>query len=125
MSAKSTAYVIIVLGILLSFLTSFVPHAPGAFKLSWGHLIWSLLPYFVYLCLTDLLDGVALMAPGVFVLIIDLYIQIHPSVFSTTSKDNVIITYLPLWLTVLVLSLGVVGRQLSKKGEKSLIFKEK
>jgi hypothetical protein len=116
MPAKRIAYTIIILGILLSLLTSFVPHAPGAVKLSWGLLFWSLLPYLIYLCLTDILDGAELMAPGFFVLILDIYIQIHLYVFPDSSADNVIITYLPIWLTVLVLPLGwVVGSQLTKK----------
>lgn len=116
MPAKRIAYAIIILGILLSFLTSIVAHAPGAFKISWGLLFWSLLPYLVYLLMTDILDGFELMIPGIFVLIIDFYTQIHLYVFPGTSADNVIIAYLPLWLTVLVLPLGwLVGRELNKK----------
>ncbi len=116
MPTKTIAYAIIILALLLSFLTSFVPHAPGAFKISWGLFFWSMLPYLVYLFLTDMLEGAALLTPGLFVLIIDFYTHIHLYVFPGTSTDNVIITYLPLWLTVLVLPLGwVVGRQLTSK----------
>jgi hypothetical protein len=118
MPAKNVAYAIIIIGVLLSLVTAFVPHAPGAFKISWGLLFWNLLPYLVYLLLTDMLDGVELMTPGVFVLVIDFYTQIHLYVFPDTSTDNVIIAYLPLWLTVLVLPLGwLVGKQLTRKEE--------
>ena len=115
-SARNVAYLVVILGIMLSFVTSFVPHAPGAFKISWGLFFWSLLPYLAYLYITDMLDGVELMTPGVFVLVVDFYTELHLYAFPGTSTDNVIIAYLPLWLTVLVLPLGwAVGRQLTKK----------
>ena len=120
MPAKKVAYTIIVLGILLSVMTALVPHAPGAFKISWGLLFWSLLPYIVYLFITDMLEGVELMTAGVFVLVVDFYSHIHLYVFPGTPADNLIITYLPLWLTVLVLPLGwIVGRQITKNAKSS------
>lgn len=116
MSAKTIAYAIVILGVLLSLFTSIVPHAPGAFKISWGLFFWSLLPYLVYLYLSDYLRGMELITPGLFVLIVDFYTEIHLYVFPGTSADNVIIAYLPLWLTVLVLPFGwIVGRQFAGK----------
>ncbi len=117
-TSKNIAYLIIGLGIAISLVAAVVPHAPGAFRLSWGLLFWGLVPYIVYLFLTEMLTGAALVVPGVLIFLIDFYAQIHLFLFPDASTDSGLITYLPLWLTLIVLPIGwYAGKRLFKKEE--------
>jgi hypothetical protein len=115
MNARQVAYTMVALGCLWAALTAVLPHAPGAYRLAWGPLFWGLMPYYVLLMLTGILQGTPLVASGASVLGVDLLVR---SVFPPgTGAADVVIWYLPLVLVVIVLPAGwALGRWLQRRG---------
>lgn len=115
-TAKGIAYVIIGIGCVFSLITAIVPHAPGAFRVAYGLFFLGLLPYFVYLCLTEMLHDTALVIPGAFICGVDVCVKVFAYLSYGSLADNNVLVYLPLVLTLLILPLGVaLGKQMTKQ----------
>ena len=113
---RPVAYVIVVLGCVLSFATAVVPHFSAGHKLLVGVLIFGLIPYVVYGSLTEILSGWALVAPGVLILAVDAATRLPERWLAVEDFPSLAIYLAPLWLVFLVLPLGVfMGRWLQKK----------
>ena len=115
-TAKSAAYVIIGIGCVLSLATAFVPHAPGAYKLSYTLFLWGVTPYFIYLLVTESLVGYRLLTPGLLMLVLDACVRLSVH----TSAQQTAGVYLPLVLILIALPVGVgLGVFFSRRFENS------
>ncbi|NIP71990.1 MAG: hypothetical protein GWO16_02675, partial [Gammaproteobacteria bacterium] len=106
-TARGAAYVIILTGFVLALATSFDPQPTGAYKLSWGRLIWSLVPYLAYSSFTILNRGEIFVTAGILLLGVDVYARLHGALFDAETS-RALIRYFPLWLTVIVLPAGLL-----------------
>lgn len=114
MNARQVAYTIVALGCLWAALTAVLPHAPGAYRLAWGALFWALVPYYVYLMLTGILQGTPLVTSGAAVLGVDLLVRsvVQPG----SAAAQAVTLYLPLVLVLIVLPAGwALGRWLQRR----------
>ncbi len=114
MNARQVAYTIVALGCVWAALTAVVPHAPGAYRLAWGALFWALVPYYVYLMLSGVLQGTPLVGGGAAVLGVDLVVRslVRPG----TAAGEAVVLYLPLVLVLVVLPAGwALGRWLERR----------
>lgn len=98
---KMAAVLIALLGAGWSFATGVVPHGTGGHRLLFGAVVWGLVPYVVYVMLLEMLRRWALLVPGLFLLALDVLMQLIPAAFG-----DAVLTWSPLWLVVVVIPVG-------------------
>jgi hypothetical protein len=112
---RYVAYGIVVAGFMLSFAQAIVPQiGMTGYRLAFGIFAWAIVPYVVYLFLTDIVHGFALLVPGTLMLAINAVIAWSGRFGPDHPAVGTLLQSVPVWLTFLVLPLGVLaGRLLS------------
>ena len=107
------AYVVIILGGVLSFATAVTPFYGAGYSLRLDILLIGLLPYVVYGLLTDVVRGWALLIAGALLLGIDLGVKIPWRFLHHDGDSENILYYAALVLSFLVLPviLGIGARR--------------
>ena len=114
--ARTIAYWIAFVGCTLALVTAFAPMPSGAYKLSFGFLILGITPYFVYVCLTELLKCCSLITGGIILLVADLIARFGFLVINKADTNLIPAFYLCFALTLIVIPVGVLlGRLVSTK----------
>lgn len=118
---RRLAYLLITLGVMLSFAGAFVPHFATGHKLHLGVLFAGLLPYVVYGIFSDVVRGWSLLVTGVLLLGIDLGVKIPERFLHYDGYASGRIYYASLIVTLAVIVvLGIAARREGRwEGEKS------
>ncbi len=103
------AYIIIILGCLLSFAAAVVPFFNTGYHLYASVLFAGLLPYFLYASFTDVVRGWALLIAGVLILAIHVVVTVPERYLHYDGYTDGVIFYAPLAATVLALVVLVIG----------------
>lgn len=109
---RRLAYLIITLGVMLSFAGAFLPHFTTGHRLNLGALFAGLLPYVVYGLFSDLVRGWILLVTGAFLLGIDLGVKIPERFLYYDGYSSGRIYYASLIVTLAVIVvLGIAARR--------------
>ncbi len=100
---------IVVLGVILSAFLSIVPFYSAGYKLAFGTLLWTIVPYVVYGSFSELLRGWALAVPGVAILALDVLVRLVPRIIEGSVQTDPLTTWAPAWLTLVVFPLGALA----------------
>ena len=113
--ARPLAYWLIVCGCILALAASLAPEATGAYHLSAAFLMIGVVPYIVYGCLTDILQGCSLAVAGLVLLAADLLARFAFNITSAGASDINTAIWLCTLLVLLVLPVGaVLGKLLTR-----------
>jgi hypothetical protein len=111
------AYLLIVAGCVLAFISAVVPHYNAGYRLMVGVLAAGLLPWLVYGFLTEILRGWALALPGVLLLGVHLWLTVEKRILDYDAYADHLIYAVPVLLAILGLPVGVLlGRWLDGSG---------
>jgi len=103
---RPLAYWLIIFGCMLALAASLAPEPTGAYHLSAAFLMTGLIPYIVYGCLTDILQGCSLAAAGLVLLSADLLARLVFNITSAGASDIITAIWLCTLLVLLVLPAG-------------------
>ena len=110
------AYLIIVLGSLLTFAAAVVPFYNSSYELQMTVLVVGLMPYVVYGLLSDVVRGWPLLIAGTLVFGIDLGVKIPERFLHFDGYAGNAIYYAPLLSTFVILPLILgIGARLEKR----------
>jgi len=109
MDKKSIDYVIIALGVVLSFIGAFEQHAAQGVYLHAGFLLAGLLPYFIYSMAVALWSNGLVMLHGVALLVVHGWMIWSVRFAPASEYEPGLLVYGPLTLSVLLLPLLVMA----------------
>ena len=103
------AYLIIALGMMLSFAAAVVPHFDTGYTLLLTVLLVSLLPYIVYGLFTDIVRGWPLLIAGALLFGVDIGVKIPERFLHYHEYTDSAIYYAPLVSTLIIIVILAIG----------------
>jgi hypothetical protein len=100
---------VIVIGLVLSALSAFVPFHEAGYRLMIGVLLAGMLPYLVYAVAVPLLGGPLTAVVGVALVIAHAWLVISERYSSSVDYSDGMIYYVPMLMAVAVLPLAVIA----------------
>lgn len=113
-TSTKTSYIIVIIGTLLAAINSIVPFYDDAYQLKFGTLLWSMVPYYVYLLLSGIVSGAKLIVPGIFMIFVDTVARVYSWRYIPADSVTIVNLYLPVFLLFVMLPAGYfVGTRIS------------
>ncbi|MDO8595086.1 MAG: hypothetical protein Q7R45_00530 [Sulfuricaulis sp.] len=109
------AYLVITLGVMLSFATAVVPHYTAGHTLLLRVAFTGLLPYVVYGLFSDLVRGWLLLITGVLIFGVDLGVKIPERFLHYDGYASGVIYYAPFISTLAASVLLGIGARMEKR----------
>ena len=109
------AYLVIALGVMLSFVTAVVPHYATGHTLLLGVALAGLLPYVVYGLFCDLVRGWWLLITGALIFGVDLGVKIPERFLHYDGYASGVIYYAPFISTLAAIVLLGTGARMEKR----------
>jgi hypothetical protein len=106
---RSSAYWIIVAGLLLALLSALVPHYQAGYKLMYGVLLSGMLPYLIYGIAAPLLRTGLILVAGLGLLTVHAWLVISERFIDGADYSDGMIYYVPLLLALVLLPLLVMA----------------
>jgi hypothetical protein len=100
---------IIVVGLILSTLSAFVPFHEAGYRLMVGVLLAGMLPYLVYAVAVPLLGGAMTAIVGVALVIAHAWLVFSERFSGSVDYSDGMIYYVPMFMAIAVLPLAVVA----------------
>jgi hypothetical protein len=107
-SLRSSAYWVIVAGLLLSFVSALVPFYSAGYKLLYAVMLAGLLPYLIYAIAAPLLRTGLVLGAGLLLLGVHTWLVISERFVHGADYSNGMIYYVPLLLALALLPLPVM-----------------
>ena len=112
-AAKRFRNAVLLVGVLLSVITGFVAGEPGR---GWEDLLaciavafLTLLPYGVFGAVTsNTRDSATIIGGGLSISVVDAFFLVRVLLFPSSSTAALALLFLPIWLTIIVLPLGLI-----------------
>ncbi len=115
------AYLVIALGVMLSFVTAVVPHYTAGHTLLLGVAFAGLLPYVVYGLFSDLVRGWWLLITGVLIFGVDLGVKIPERFLHYDGYASGVIYYAPFISTLAAIVLLGIGARMEKRWQGEVV----
>jgi hypothetical protein len=106
---RSSAYWIIVAGLLLAFLSAIIPFYQAGYRLMFSVLLSGMLPYLVYGIAVPLLRTGLILVAGLTLLAVHAWLVISERLIGGADYSDGMIYYVPLLLAVALLPLPVMA----------------
>lgn len=100
---NTLGYLFIVIGLILSLLSAFVPHFEAGYRLMTSVLIVGMLPYIAYGIIVPLSHNIVTTIVGLFIVIAHALLVINERIIGKADYDDGMIYYIPMIITVTVL----------------------
>lgn len=104
-NARSIAYGIIVIGLILAFVSAVVPFYGTGYELMLSVLLSGLIPYLIYGIAIPFLNGGLLILPGLVLVAIHAWLVVSERFLKNADYSDGMIYYLPVVLAILLLPL--------------------
>lgn len=102
---RTSAYWVIVAGLLLSFISALVPFYSAGYKLLYGVMLAGLLPYLVYAIAAPLMRTSLILGAGLMLLGVHTWLVISERFVGGADYSDGMIYYVPLLLALALLPL--------------------
>lgn len=113
--ARPLSYLLVTAGGLLAAVTAFEPQLTGAYRLAFGYLLCGLIPYIVYGCYSQLLEGCTLLLTGLALLTIDITARLGWDIYAAGQSDLLPAIGLCTLLVLVVFPAGVLLGRLARQ----------
>jgi hypothetical protein len=99
----------IIIGLMLSLISAFVPHFESGYRLMTGILVAGLLPYLVYGIAVPLLRGSLTTAAGLVIVAVHTWLVFDQRIIGHADYSDGLIYYGPMLLALFALPLVVIA----------------
>ena len=106
--ANAPGYTFILIGLILSLTSAFVPHFEAGYMLALSVLVSGLFPYMVYGMAVPLLRGSLTTATGLIIVVAHAWLVLNQRIIEYKDYSDGLIYYGPMLLAVLALPLIVI-----------------
>ena len=106
--ANTTGYSLICIGLLLSFISSLVPHFEAGYRLTLSVFVAGMLPYLIYGIAVPLLRGPLTTIVGLVIVVAHAWLVINERFIAGADYSSGLIYFGPMLLAVLAIPLVVI-----------------
>ena len=107
--ANAPGYTLIIIGLILSLISAFVPHFDAGYRLAPGVFFAGLLPYAVYGIAVPLLRGSLTTITGLVIVAVHTWLVLTQRIIGHADYGDGLIYYGPMLLALLTLPLIVIA----------------
>jgi hypothetical protein len=107
--ANAPGYALIIIGLVLSLISAFVPHFDAGYRLATGVLFAGLIPYMVYGAAVPLLRSGLTTITGLVIVVLHTWLVLNQRIIGHADYSDGLIYYGPMLLALFTLPLVVIA----------------
>ena len=107
--ANAPGYAFIIIGLVLSLISAFVPHFETGYRLALDVLVAGLLPYMVYGIAVPLMRGSLTTATGLLIVVVHAWLVFNERIIGHAYYSDGLVYFGPMLLSLVALPLMVVA----------------